>query len=194
MTIKLGKMIICLQQFPSVTLTERYWIKFSCKNSWQTKAIVSPLLLYQWPPNLVGSLLVLRDSYPYSHMSLWSSVLPITSDELKALYFYQHNTFVPLAIKFGRVVIYTEELPLTKLHDPPMTCFCEVTWEIKYFLYLHFHWSQCLWSPNISEWWYTVWSTHQWVSMTPQWGGHERSHKKSNTYLHLQKTHEHQAR
>ena len=28
--------------------------------------------------------------------------------------------------------------------------------------------------------------------MTPQWGGHLRSREKSNTYLHLQKTREHQ--
>ena len=38
-----------------------------------------------------------------------------------------------MATKFGRVVTYHKEFPLVKLLDPSVTCFCDVTWYIKYF-------------------------------------------------------------
>ena len=39
-----------------------------------------------------------------------------------------------MTIKFGQVVTYHEELLLIKLHELSITCFCEITGYIKYFI------------------------------------------------------------
>ena len=38
-----------------------------------------------------------------------------------------------MTTKFGKVVIYHEELPLIKLLDPSIMWFYKVTWHVKYF-------------------------------------------------------------
>lgn len=37
-----------------------------------------------------------------------------------------------MTTKYGRVVIYNEDLPLIKSHDPTIICSFEFTWQIKY--------------------------------------------------------------
>ena len=77
-----------------------------------------------------------------------------------------------MAIKLGKVVVYHEELPLINLLDPSKTWFCKVTWHVKYFI-----------SPLALEQWLSD-MARWWITMT---GFHP-------SYLHLQKTNEHQTR
>ena len=111
-----------------------------------------------------------------------------------------------MTIKLGRVVTYNEEVSLIKLHDPSFTIkhfisslaldqrsrwrlnrerlppintsSREVTWQCK--TYIISPLSQCLWSPDLSGWWYTARSSHPWIPMTTQWGGLTSSRDKLN--------------
>ena len=62
------------------------------------------------------------------------------------------NTAIFIATKLGRVVTYFEELSLIKLHRPSIRWFCEVTWQIKYFLS---SFPLDKWSPNMAKLWLT---------------------------------------
>ena len=53
-----------------------------------------------------------------------------------------------MSTKFGRVVTYNEELPLTKLHDPSITWVCEVTVQTKTIVSAL---PYCPWSPNLGQ-------------------------------------------
>ena len=47
-------------------------ITWSYKFAWETKTLISPLPKCLWSPNLVGWELILKSSYPYSYLILWS--------------------------------------------------------------------------------------------------------------------------
>ena len=102
---------------------------------------------------------------------------------------YFPSTTIPLTTKLGTVVTYYEELPLIKLLDSSITCYSEVRWHIKYFIFplalgqwspimarwwisvysgevtwqiknIIFPLPHCLWSQDLSRWWYTSRSSH----------------------------------
>ena len=71
--------------------------------------------------------LTIRYSHPCeSHITLSSRGLMTSRD----------NTTVPMATRPGRVVTYNKKLPIIKLHNPSITWFCEVMWQIRYFKFL----------------------------------------------------------
>ena len=41
---------------------------------------------------------------------------------------------MPMVTNFGKAVTYHGKPSLKKLHCPSITCFCEVPWQIKYFI------------------------------------------------------------
>ena len=61
----------------------------------------------------------LRGSYLFSHMVFYLYDFARSRDKLKHI----PTTIIPMVDKLGRVVVYNEELPLIKLHDPSITCF-----------------------------------------------------------------------
>ena len=65
LAIKLGSMENYLDGLLSIKWHDPL-ITFSCKITWHTKTIISPLplFLWPWPPNLAGWWLTLRGSYP----------------------------------------------------------------------------------------------------------------------------------
>ena len=68
---------------------------------------------------------ILRDSYPYSHMTIYSRGVARSCDELET-YRYNHNTY-------GHQTWQGGELPLIKLQDLLVMWFCEVMLRIEYF-------------------------------------------------------------
>ena len=47
------------------------------------------------------------------------------------LMYYISIWIKPIATKYGKVVNYREGLQQVESHDPLITCFCEVTWQIE---------------------------------------------------------------
>ena len=58
-----------------------------------------------------------------------------------------------MTTKYGRVVIYNEDLPLIKSHDPTIICSFEFTWQIKY-LFNSLAWDPS--STNLARWWHNA--------------------------------------
>ena len=56
----------------------------SCKITWQTKTIISPLPWCLWPPDLAGVWLTMRGSHPYIQMTIWSRGLMRSCEKLIA--------------------------------------------------------------------------------------------------------------
>ena len=75
----------------------------------------------------------------YSHKTLWLSGLPTTT--------------VSIATKLDRVVTYSEGLPPITSHNTLNKWSCVVIWQIQI---ITFSKTQCLWSTNLSGWWYTA--------------------------------------
>ena len=106
-----------------VTKTINTW---SCKVSWQSKTIISPLPQLLWLPNLADWWFTLRSSYQFIDMTFYSRGLVKSRGKLKTLYLCYH--------KLGKVLTNHEELSFKKFHDPSTTWFCEVTGQIKYYM------------------------------------------------------------
>ena len=128
MTTKLGRTITFLKQLPLIKLLDSF-VMSSWYVAWQTETIISPLLQWLSPPNLILWWLTLRGSYFYSHLSFWLHGLASSI------------TTTPLANIFGKVVTYHRELAPTKFLHPPITWFCQfneyficITYSIKFFL------------------------------------------------------------
>ena len=66
--------------------------------------------------------------------------------------------------KHGKVVIYHAGYPLINLHNTLNMWSHENTWDIKNVVSPL---SQCLLSPNLSEWWHTKMISHSSIQMTP---------------------------
>ena len=73
-----------------VTKTINTW---SCKVSWQSKTIISPLPQLLWLPNLADWWFTLRSSYQFIDMTFYSRGLVKSHDKLKTLYFRYHNIY-----------------------------------------------------------------------------------------------------
>ena len=126
-----------------------------------------------------------------------------------------------MTIKLGKMVTYHHKLSLKNLHDPSITCFCETTWIIRHFitplaldqlesgdslweastinlrdkseaLYLHYY---NVYVHKTYQGGDKLRSSHPYICMAPQWGGHVRSRSKWNTlYLDLQETYGYETR
>ena len=96
---------------------------------------------------------------------------------------YGHQTWPPnMATIHGKEVTLLEGLPPINLYNLSSMCSFEVTWQVKNTISPL---SQCIGSQDLPGWWHTVRSSHLYICMTPQWGGHVRLLDKSNT-LYLQ--------
>ena len=109
-------------------------ITWSCEIIWQTKVIICLQPQCAWPLNFVGWGLKMKSSHSWSHMTLSSYGLSRSHDKLKT-----STTTMPTSSKRGRVVTYSGELQLLKLHDSSVACSYKLTWQIKYDIYLLLH-------------------------------------------------------
>ena len=58
----------------------------------------------------------------------WAAPTHKVTGPLNDVILLDHDTTIPMATKLGKVVIYS------KLDDPSISWFCDVTWQIKYFI------------------------------------------------------------
>ena len=99
--------------------------KWSCKITWQTKIIITPLPEWLWSPNLVGwwltlSTLIVR---PLAHMVLLDHMTNSNN--------YLSTTTVSMATELGMLVRYLEGL-LLLLSPHPLNMLCNlITWQTK---------------------------------------------------------------
>ena len=89
MVTKLGRMVTYLELLLTIKLFNGL-ITWSCKVTWHTKTIISPLLECLWSPKLAEWWLTLRGK---SHMILWSRGLLRSRDKLKLLYLQYHPAY-----------------------------------------------------------------------------------------------------
>ena len=106
-----------------VTKTINTW---SCKVSWQSKTIISPLPQLLWLPKL-GRLVI----YFEELLSIyWHDLLFTWSCEIT----WQTKNIISLLPQTWQGLDNHEELSFKKFHDPSTTWFCEVTGQIKYYM------------------------------------------------------------
>ena len=106
-----------------VTKTINTW---SCKVSWQSKTIISPLSQLLWLPKL-GRLVI----YFEELLSIyWHDLLFTWSCEIT----WQTKNIISLLPQTWQGLDNHEELSFKKFHDPSTTWFCEVTGQIKYYM------------------------------------------------------------
>ena len=94
MATKLGRMVIYLDGILSLK-SKNPLITWSCHITWQTKTIISPLLQWPWPPNVVAWWLTLKDSYRLVTRSfnVWSCL--ITSQSKRIISLLLQNLWPP---------------------------------------------------------------------------------------------------
>ena len=127
------------------------FVTWSCKITQQIETIISSLPQCLGPPKLAGWWFNLCGSYLFSQMTLpWITWSYQITWKTKNSIFLLPQYLWP---KNSRLMTSNAELPLIKLHHPSIMRFCEVTWQIKYFL------SPLVldqWPPNMVRWWLPV--------------------------------------
>ena len=91
MATKLNKVVTYHEGLPLIKWHDP--VTWSCKITWKTKTIITPLPQCLWPWNLAGWWLTIRDSYSWSHVTLWSCVLTRSHDKLKPFYLHYNNAY-----------------------------------------------------------------------------------------------------
>ena len=131
----------------------------------------------------------MKNSYSKCYIILQSRGFLRPRDILNTLYLNLHQTN---GHQTWKVVTLHEGLSLINSHNLLDMCSREITWQIKNTISPL---SQCLCSHDLPVWWHILRSSHPYISITSQRGGHVGSRYKLNTlYLHLQGTYRHQTR
>ena len=127
LTTKLSKMLDYIELLPPIE-SHKPSMMWSCKITWQTRSIISPLPQCLWPPNLVGWWLTLRFSYTWSQKTLSTRAFKKLCDKLKPLYLHYHNAY-------GYQIWQNSDLPWRIPTHKVIWYFvswsCEITWQIK---------------------------------------------------------------
>ena len=85
MVTKFGRMKTYLEGLLPMKSQDAF-IRWSCKITWQTKIIISPIPLCLWPHNLAGCWLTLSGSHPSPYSTLWWNGLASSRDNLTSTY------------------------------------------------------------------------------------------------------------
>ena len=88
-------------------------------------------------------------------MTIWSCDYARLRGKLKT---FISITTILVAAKLGKLGIYNEALPSINPHNPLVSWYCKVTWNIRSVIALL---QQGLWPSNLVRWWLTVRNVHQ---------------------------------
>ena len=109
---KHGRMVYYFEQLPHTKLLYLL-VTWSCKTTWEIKAIISPLPQF---PNLAGCWLTSRSSYPFNHVKFKQVFLLY---HLKNWKKYISTLTKPLASKHGRLLTSRRRINMQTLKLSP---------------------------------------------------------------------------